>query len=280
MGHIMSLQGNLTDLPLIDLLQIFSVQNKRGALLINQENLEGRIYFAQGGLWAALVFENSIQGTNTVSCGEEAIYMIMDWQDGVFYFDFNNLPLNLSRNVFVNYNYLILEQCRRQDEQERLKRIDEVAGRIPHLVPNPPTKAEISLNLEEWRILLQVNGVSTVTTIANNTRQTLEEIVGVLDNLQAKGLIELTNIAKFTQKKGSGHNHYPNAANQPVYYQRAVGDDGVPPTNLYNLPAQKRVANPVTSSIITNVPPVQPTYAKPKVQKGILSGIMAKIRGL
>jgi Domain of unknown function (DUF4388) len=271
----MSLQGNLTDLPLIDIFQIFSVQNKKGILLISYFELCGELYFSETGLWAAFVVSTTYQHERKlISYGEEAIYQIMDWSDGNFRFELNYFPTNLNRNVFVNYNYLILEQCRRRDEKERQKHIEEIAGLIPHLVPNPPAQAEISLTLEEWRILLQVNSSSSVAGIANTTRQPLEEIVRCLDNLASKGLIELTKIAKFVPKTPfSQPVNNDGYTQQPAYYARAVGCDEPPPSNLYNLPSQKWQAKTVTA-------PAPTTYTKPKVQRGILSGIMAKIRGM
>jgi Domain of unknown function (DUF4388) len=280
----MSLQGNLTDLPLIDLFQIFSVQNKRGALLIDYQDLKGEVYFAETGLWAALVYENTRYGRNSVSYGEEAIYAIMSWEAGDFSFELNYLPANLNRNLFVNYNYLILEQCRRRDERERQKQVIDVATLIPHLIPNPPTRAEINLSLEQWQVLLQVNGVYTVATIAGNTRQPLEELAQILEQLQNKGLVELNKISNFVPKGAPAKPNYsPNPTPQSIiYYERAVGYENLPVSNpapVYNLPAQKWQAAP-TATAIAPAPPKPVTYAKPKVQRGILSGIMAKLRGL
>lgn len=287
----MSLQGNLTDLPLIDLLQIFSVQNKKGALLINYGDKEAEIFFEAASLHAAYVYQNLPQGRFVHSQGEEAIYSVMDWPEGHFCFKMDDIT-SPHRNIFVSWNYLVLEQCRRQDERERQQHLTEIGSRIPHLVPDPPVQAQINLSLDEWRVLLQVNGSASVTTIANTMRQPLNEVVKNLDDLEKKGLIELNNIANFANKlQNKAQNvqvvdDHASATNQVVYYSRAaLAVNGASAA----LPVVAPIVRPANrAAFFRDEPKLMPSAVsaapvrgdRPKVQRGLISGIMAKIRGL
>jgi hypothetical protein len=186
----MSLQGNLNDLPLVNLLQILSLQKKQGILSITSGPHSAEIMFEAGTLWAAFVYE-TINGKQEVRVeSEEAVYTVMDWSQGQFRFLVKPLP-TVKRNIFRGPEYLLLEQSRRHDEREQQQAINELGRQIPHLVADAPSVTQIHLSQEQWQVLVQVNGLISVAEIAGVLKQPLEQVVTNMEELNSKKLVKL-----------------------------------------------------------------------------------------
>jgi len=271
----MSLQGNLTDIPLSDLLQVFVLQNRTGTLYIWQKTCWSEICFNKAVLYSARMWARSEElDVQKVSCqGEEAIYALLDWNEGEFSFELTTASFPPAQNVFSKVPYLILEHERQRDEQKNGQAHARLASRKPHLVAHPPAQAQISLDLEQWQLLLQINGDLTLEEISYRIRRPLAELTVLVLDLEKKKLIEWEASTPATPKEPAfatttRHNNLPGSS--PAKYNAAYNPNG----SWAATPARQPVlvgAGPILS-------PAKP--APPKVQRNLLSGVIARIRGI
>ena len=181
----MSLQGNLTDLPFEDLLQVFTLQHKCGVLFISYRQFQAEVCFDKTALHSVLVYQTRLGGASACWQGLEAAFQVLSWPEGEFHFEIEALP-TIPRNIFTTADYIILEHYRLRDEQARPQ---NVGAFRPCLLPDPPVAVQINLELDEWRLLLQINGTDTIETIATRLHQTSAAVFAVLESLKHKGLV-------------------------------------------------------------------------------------------
>ncbi len=296
----MALQGNLVDLPLIDLVQVLTLQNKTGVLTLSRNFSQAQVAFTKSRIYSAFVHHTNQNGLSVYKQGEEALYDLLDWPDGQFTFELTN-ALPAVENVQVKWDHMILEYCRLSDEKDQKHHQNEIILTRPKLVPDPPYQAEIKLDLEQWRLLFQINGELTLKEIADNTRQDYRVIVSLAENLEKLGLITLERMAQPKTKSANSRTYYQpsqeinNASANSLHSPNMARAFGKEPANrpyskppVLTAPSSDRTipghfAQPAS---ISHFQPVSPqnndavAAPKPKVQRGVLSGIMAKIRGL
>lgn len=291
----MPLQGNLTDLPLIDLVQVLTLQNKTGVLSISRDFSQGQVCFSRSKLYSAFVHHTN---THKHLEGVEALYDLLQWPDGQFNFELTS-SLPAVQNVNVNWDYIILEHCRRQDELEQQQAFRKRASLRPRLSPNPSAQAEVTLSLEDWQVLLQVNGQVTFEDIARVTRLALDQVLKIGQKLEKQGLIDADSTTPAPAPGRLGHVSpwQPGAVpSQSQYYSRERQVSESPPSNPRDRIATARLTSspprhylppepvgreypaPIMAPIMAT--PVGDSTNRPKVQRGLLSSIMSKIRGL
>ncbi len=273
----MSLQGNLADLPLIDLVQLLTMQNKTGILSVSRNFSQAQICFSSSRIYSAFVHYTTRNRQQAHLEGEEALYNLLSWPEGQFCFELVS-ALPRAQNLDINWNHTVLEYCRRQDERERQNRLLQLASIRPRLVPNPPVRAEITLTLEDWQILLQVNGQASLQDIAANIRQPLEQIVKIAEKLKKQGLIELDSFIPAEIPAALGYTA-PWQAGKSSYDKNAA----ITWAERDSHGSVRQLPAPEASRYVVSTSTPRPASAeadKPKVQRGILSGLMAKIRGL
>jgi hypothetical protein len=106
--------GNLEEIPLPDLLQLFGTSRKDGVLVIRTESRTGRIYLDKG-----LIHFASIEGQPELP-SVKAVYRMLGWLQGLFELDppsaqrFDN-PVN------ANVQEVLMEGFRQQDELNQLR---------------------------------------------------------------------------------------------------------------------------------------------------------------
>ena len=120
-----AISGNLSQMALVDLLQIFSMNRKTGQLKLGDTmDHEGSIYIREGLLAAAFVGK---------ARGAKALYRLLRWTEG----DFTFIPAKLHSedNLSGSTDNHLMEGLRQCDELERL---------LPEL---PSLSAELKLDL-------------------------------------------------------------------------------------------------------------------------------------
>ncbi|HEX2916282.1 MAG TPA: DUF4388 domain-containing protein [Chloroflexia bacterium] len=295
----MALQGNLIDLPLIDLVQVLTLQNKTGILSLNRDFSQAQVAFTKSRIYSAYVHHANGSEKPIYKQGEDALYDLLGWPDGQFTFELTS-TLPPVENVKHQLDYLILEHCRRKDEKEQMQRLNGLITARPRLVPNPPVQAEITLDLEEWRILYMINGQLSIKEIADNIRQEPLSILAIAEKLEKKGLIVLDLHAG--PVGSAAYSNAENARNkttkplqpdfqgtgfgQPANRTATAGEmfnrfPGTPPA-LAAVPPARVIQTPPHLAAHGNLVPVggPAPHAAPKGQRGLLAGIMAKIRSL
>ncbi len=107
-----SLYGILRSIRLIDLIQLFYMNQKTGALWLTREFERGLLFFRQGNLIYAKL--NSLEGS-------AAVFEMANWQDGFFNFEYR--AEEPGKNVTLSTMELILQIGTREDE-ERINLLD------------------------------------------------------------------------------------------------------------------------------------------------------------
>lgn len=100
------MQGKLTDMTVIDLIQHTCMEQKTARLTLTRGDQACQIYFQDGNMTHATCADQQ---------GEEAVYQIIRWEDGEF-----NLEADISTSettITHNWSGILLEGARRMDEQ-------------------------------------------------------------------------------------------------------------------------------------------------------------------
>lgn len=114
--------GDLTEIPLPDLLQLFGTSRKTAVLEINMESRIGKIYLKQGAIQHAEIVSMGIGGASVE--GVKALYRMIAWPTGTFELkppetrEFEH-PLD------VSVQEVLMEGFRQKDEYEQIR------GRMP-----------------------------------------------------------------------------------------------------------------------------------------------------
>ncbi len=112
------MSGNLEEIPLPDLLQLFGTSRKAGVLVLRSAGREGRIYLNEGRIRFA-EFEGVV-GVPTL----KALYRMLGWQTGSFALDPPDTR-EFEAGVDVSAQEVLMEGFRQQDELGQLR------GRLP-----------------------------------------------------------------------------------------------------------------------------------------------------
>jgi hypothetical protein len=176
-----SLDGNLEDFPLTDVLQLILMGERSGMLELERDRISAVIYFENGQAVHALSGDFS---------GEVAVFEVFNWKEGTFAFQTDVEPP--TRTITMDCHNLILEAVRRLDEW------DKIRGLIPSndcvisfSATSDDLTSRISLGAVEWRVISHVNGVMSVSEIAEKVGIGEFETALVIYNLVKSGLLEI-----------------------------------------------------------------------------------------
>ena len=171
-------QGSLEEVKLPDVIQLMSVGTKSGCFVLQKDETEGRIYLANGAIVHAVVGKTE---------GEEAIYTLAIWDRGQF--RFNQDEESPAVTVKKPNTKILMEVARKLDEWRVLSK------RIPSLDLIPELDSlghkKVSFNTQEWHVLSKINGVNSITMIAEQTNLPAMEVAKLIYGLVAGGLVHL-----------------------------------------------------------------------------------------
>ena len=173
----MSLEGDLREFSLINVMQIICMENRRAGLFVRRRGEEAAIYFDAGDIVSATA--GHLQG-------EEAVYQLLTWTDGTFRTsDQVTIP---AKNVGKNWNHLLIEGMRRIDEERHVNRTGDES-------PRQLSKGEAERdNTTEQDLILLLSGLE------QNMARLGERKFQKNPDLAVQLLIELTNkVAEFAE---------------------------------------------------------------------------------
>jgi Domain of unknown function (DUF4388) len=99
---------------------------------------------------------------------EEIVYNLFSWQEGDFTFAENASPKKLPFAIELNTMNVIMEGTRRIDEWVEIQKVLPPDDILLRLNPSPKTKKdEVSLTLDEFRILTLIDGQKTLPELTN-----------------------------------------------------------------------------------------------------------------
>ncbi|OGR35291.1 MAG: hypothetical protein A2091_01445, partial [Desulfuromonadales bacterium GWD2_61_12] len=169
------IEGNLSQIALTDLLQIFALNRKSGMLSLARRSEQGALYLNDG------MVVNARLGRVE---GEKAVYRLLLWQEGKFWF-FPGQP-EVENRIAVQTDHLIMEGLRQNDEMAALA------------ATFPPLDVQLTLKIPRERL---PQGLRPIT---QEVLQKLEYFPGVaelLDQCSAPDY-ELLQILKTLIDKG------------------------------------------------------------------------------
>ncbi|NTW97487.1 MAG: DUF4388 domain-containing protein [Oscillochloris sp.] len=185
----MALEGDLSEFPLTDIIQLVDLAKQTGAVSIHGlrsgQYFDGWLYFRDGKIIGAELPSHTPL---------EAVYTFFTLSSGPFQF-YDDRVLS-QPTITVSNEVIIMEGIMRQDAWMQIHEHVPSLGLVPRLVPNPSTgNSEINLEAEEWRILTMVNGKNTIGQIAQRSGLGEFRTCEIVAQLLQSGLIENREIA-------------------------------------------------------------------------------------
>lgn len=180
-GEAPRMTGNIEEIPLPDLLQLFGTSKKNGVLVIRTETLTGRIYLSTG-----LVAHAMIEGMPQLSAAKAA-YRMLAWQSGVFELEppaAEEPPNPWNSSV----QSLLMEGFRQQDELNRL--LDELPPLENRLQLRTPLEAPLhELEPSHLDVLQLALNSSSIAALFDRTAVTDLETAEIIKSLIKRGYL-------------------------------------------------------------------------------------------
>ncbi|HEY4158374.1 MAG TPA: DUF4388 domain-containing protein, partial [Polyangiaceae bacterium] len=131
------MSGNLEEIPLPDLLQLFGTSRKDGVLVLSTDAREGRIYLKEGKVRFA-----AIEGVSLLPL--KAVYRMLGWAKGVFALDPPEVR-EFENGVDASAHEILMEGFRQQDELNQLRtRLPPLELKIGLKMPLEPKLSALS----------------------------------------------------------------------------------------------------------------------------------------
>ncbi len=183
----MTLEGNLSDMSLVDLLHVFASSQKTGRLLLRQESQRAVLWFDAGQLINAAILVGPQNHPSIL--GEEAALRLFEWSDAFFTFVApgpNDHPrVGIQRPI----DWLISEGLQRAalHAPPQLSPTTRLALRAQLEQPG----SSVSLSVDEWRMLSQIIGEVTITEVAGCTGYSISLTMQIVGRLLAMGVVRV-----------------------------------------------------------------------------------------
>jgi hypothetical protein len=180
----MALQGDLSDFPLTDIIQLLDLSKKTGGVHLQgkrgQQQLDGWLYFRDGRIIGAQLGKLPPL---------EAAYIFFTFTSGPFQF---HDDVQIEAPIITQSNeMIIMEGIMRQDAWSKIQDHVPALTMVPQLVTNPSsTGSEINLEADEWRVLTMVNAKNTVAQIAQRSGLGEVRTCEIIAQLLSSGLIQ------------------------------------------------------------------------------------------
>jgi hypothetical protein len=187
----MTLEGTFADMPLIDLLHVFQSSRKTGRLLIVHRPYKAMLWFFDGALVnAAIVAQPS---NERATCGEEAVFALLHWDDGVFTFIAPQPGEHYQVHIKHSVDWLIIEGLRRRELKASLPSYPRITGatRLALVTRLSGEEAQVTLTLDDWRVLSHLVAEASVDEVVRAVGYTLEQTLGIINRLIALNLVEI-----------------------------------------------------------------------------------------
>lgn len=171
-----AMAGSIEEIPLPDLLQLFSTSKRTGVLILRSPEGTGNIYLRKGQIYYASIEESEDLKP------EKAAYRIIMWDKGTFELD-STEEKTYPNEIKDSTEGILMEGMRLLDEIKRLE--PELPQRKAQLmIPRPLNPPLSALSKEQLSVFQSVlNGA--------NSTQALFDRTSLDDDVAAQGLIDL-----------------------------------------------------------------------------------------
>jgi hypothetical protein len=124
---------------------------------------------------------------------EDSVFDLLRWELGQFEWQ-GDVEVDVEVPIGVSVENLIMEASRRLDELEVIKRKIPAMGAVLAMAPKPPEGAlEINITPEEWRVLVLVDGLRTLSDIAEMCGMDEFQAMRTMYGLVSSGLVEVAD---------------------------------------------------------------------------------------
>ena len=145
----------------------------------------GRIAVEQGAL-----SEEELENYLKIQTSE-IIYDCFTWNGGKFTFtDVTQLPPH-AVTISIDLTNLIMEGARRIEQMDHFSRNLPEKSEVLRTVGDPAGQEQVSLTLEEWKVLFLIDGKRTIEEICNESSENVLDVYRLLYGLFANKLIEI-----------------------------------------------------------------------------------------
>jgi len=178
-----TMSGELDEVPLPDLLQLFATNKKSGVLNIRGGE-RGKVFVKQGQLEYA-----EIEGHEDFR-PMKAICRMLTWQKGTFHLDAYDEARTFSETLTESTESILIEGMRQLDEMKRMER--QLPGRDSKLTWSIPMMPKLSdLRPEELDVLQLALNFETFGAVVDKHSGTDHEAMNVLTKLMQEGYLEI-----------------------------------------------------------------------------------------
>jgi pSer/pThr/pTyr-binding forkhead associated (FHA) protein len=183
-GEAPRMTGNLEEIPLPDLLQLFGTSKKNGVLVIRHENQVGRIYLSGGR-----IHHSAMDGRPELS-PEKASYRMLGWQSGMFELEppaTDPIPEPWDTGV----QEMLMEAFRQQDELARLQ--GEMPPFTSRLILRTPLEAPLhELEPTHLDILQMALNSPSIEALMDKSPVTDLKTAEIIKSLMKRGYLAAT----------------------------------------------------------------------------------------
>lgn len=182
-AHQRTFSGSIAEVPLPDVLQLFSAAKKSGTLVVTTEKSTGKIY-VEGG---RPIY--SVVNDKTEVDPLKSFFRILLWTEGSFDMEpLGNIPS--AQRIDENTEALLMEAMRQLDELKRLTgEIPPLTGKLLLSKPlDPPLK---DLNQDELEVFQQAYNYGNVETVLNRNPSADLDILRALIRLAKGGYLRI-----------------------------------------------------------------------------------------
>jgi hypothetical protein len=182
-SQVRTMSGTIDEVPLVDLLQLFTTSKKSGVLVMRREDDVGKIYLRRGSITHATINENSEVGPL------KSVYRLLTWISGTFELDPPD-DREFAEELNLSTEAILMEGIRQLDELRRLQ--PELPALAAHLsVPSPLVPPLRDLSPVELDVLQLAFNFGHMETVLNRSRATDLETCEVLVKLMQKGYLRV-----------------------------------------------------------------------------------------
>ena len=178
-----TMSGSIDEVPLPDLLQLFSTSKKNGALVVRTEEDIGRIFLQKGVIYYATI--NDLSDLPPIKC----IFRMLTWQKGLFDFDASDLR-EFPKPVDVTVQEVLIESLRQLDELNAFR--DQLPALSARLMLDTPLVPPLrDLSHEDLDVLQLAHNFNRFATLLDKSQATDVETARIVLKLIQKNYLRV-----------------------------------------------------------------------------------------
>jgi hypothetical protein len=199
----MSITGNLKTMPFGELLQWLSQSQKTGTLVLDNAQVEKRVFFRHGTIISTASTEprehlghflvsHGFIGEEQLSTSvrRESLYDVFGWREGGFRFLDGELPEYDMLPLAIDVTHLVLEAAHRTDEWQRIRLVIRSPQAIPVQIADSP---DGELEPGERLVWSRIDDQRTVEDLCLDTHSSEYYVCRVLFEQAQRGRLKVVH---------------------------------------------------------------------------------------